>query len=174
MTSFPPLARIASLLTREVTEAERESVPSYRELPEHLLQELRDVLRRCGRIDALRYLQFFVGRANERFAADFIQEVVEVPNAIASRWQMFDTVIVARVPIVSATVASYLSVVDVLEGERWYRLVSEPLKLGVPHDGAPGVLIRNVNARRGPSGRALPRVRSSRGWTNNYKTFSDR
>jgi len=31
-----------------------------------------------------------------------------------------------------------------------------------------------VNARRGPSGRALPRVRSSRGWTNNYKTFSDR
>jgi hypothetical protein len=143
MTAFPPLTRIASFLTREVTEAERETVPSYREMPSHLLQELRDVRKRCGRIAALRYLQFFVGRENERRAPDFIEDVVENPNAVASRWQIFDTVIVAKLPIVSATVAAYLSVFDELDGERWYRLVSEPLQLGVPDDGAPGILLRD-------------------------------
>ncbi len=143
MKRAPSPARVAPFLTREVTEAERESVPSYREMSEQTLAELRHVNRTFGMIAAVHYIHFFVNREDDRETMDFIEDVVENPNAVASRWQIFDTVIVAKLPLVSATVAAYLSVFDELDGERWYRLVSEPLQLGVPDDGAPGILLRD-------------------------------
>lgn len=155
MKREPGLAVISPLLTRVVTESERASVASYRSMPPHILQELKDVRMRCGRLGAMKYIQFFVDRNNDDEVPDFIVEVVESLEIDPSAWRINDIVFVSNVSFLGSVV-DYRKNVEELEGERWYRVEKIRRTLDSLENDAPGVLVRNFKAGTQVPWRQIP------------------
>jgi hypothetical protein len=142
------ISRVAEYITRAVTESERGFVATFNDIGADMLEELRSIRRRAGRIPTCDYLGFFVATRGDGDAESFCEEVVE-GGAAASTWRIADRLIGGHEHQregVSLTVDHYLDGMEGIQGERWHQLAPNSYAgndIGTP-DLGPGVLIRDT------------------------------
>ena len=143
------IRRFADVLGRAVSETERGSIPTFNDMPPSGVEEARLVRLRGGRISARDYLRFFVKTQREHDADSFCEDVLE-GGADAKTWRIEDCVVgvvEARCEGISLTVEQYVSALDGIQGERWFRTERTDLSAGsIPMSQAgPGTLIREMH-----------------------------
>ncbi|HEX4417469.1 MAG TPA: hypothetical protein VH165_06190 [Kofleriaceae bacterium] len=149
MTYFANLRRLAEYLDRPVHEAERGSIATFNDLPPTMVEEVKAIRSRGGRLPACDYLAFFVATHDGCDVEDFCEEVLEGGAEVAT-WHIRDCLVgVAERHRegISLTVERYLAILDPMPGERWYRvdaLHPHDDKFPVPGTG-PGTLMRDTH-----------------------------
>lgn len=146
MTSRIPVSTIQRLVMRDVQPGEAGSVATLNDLPEWMLEEVRDIARE-HRLGAVRYLKFYVKLHEPPNVEDFVEEVLR-NGQDPQTWGTRDWLCILRdqTPLTCLHMSiKALHAMSELEGERWFRFEPEPTKhLSDEAPGAIGVLRKQI------------------------------
>ncbi len=144
MSSSIPISRVRRIVTRDVQPADEGSIATLNDLPPWMVEEARAIAKEA-RLDAVYYLRFHVRTHDGSNVEDFVQDVLR-DGQDAHTWGIGDWLVAPceAMPVTSVG-AEMLQTLQVVEGERWFRLAPDLTKEpSDPSQGAVGVLRRGL------------------------------